>query len=84
MPWYPTANISGLARNRSTVLCLAPITKKNINTDFNFQVFVLLGQGTLLQNSIFMNNDSYGVLCITAYALYFNAVANIITKVLIL
>lgn len=85
MPCYPTANIFGLARNRSTVLCLAPTTKKKkIYTDFNFQVFVLLGQGTLLLNSILMNNKSYGALCIAAYALYFNAAANIMTKVFVL
>lgn len=58
--------------------------QKIIYTDFNFQVFVLLGQGTLLLNFILMNNKSYGAFCITAYALYFNAVANIMTKVLIL
>lgn len=84
MPCYPTANISGLARNRSTVLCLAPTTKKTTYMDFSFQVFVLLGQGTLLLNSILMNNVSYDALCITTYVLYFNAVANIMTKVLIL
>lgn len=64
--------------------CAWLLLPKKVYMDFNFQGFFLLGQGTLLLNSIFMNNGSYGALCITAYALYFNAVANIMTKVLIL
>lgn len=58
--------------------------QKNIYTDFNFQVFVLSGQGTLLLNFILMNNESYGALCITAYVLYLCAVANTMTIVHIL
>lgn len=84
MPRYPTANISGLVRNRRTVLCLAPTAKRNHPYGFNLQVFFLLGQGTWLLNSILMNNESYVALCITTYELYFNEVANIMTKVLIL
>lgn len=81
-----TPLLTSLGSQETEVQCCAwlLLPKKKIYTDFNFQVFVLLGQGTLLLNSILMNNKSYGALCIAAYALYFNAAANIMTKVFVL